>query len=131
MSFWSPFPFVRLIVPFSLGIVLAINHTKLYNIILIILLIIYFILCLHIKFNKLLITYRTRWIFGFFVQIFLFIYGFELASTSLSGDSKQFFKEDIPIYYTVQVLKPLSERASSFGGFVRVIGKKKDSDGKV
>ena len=131
MKFWSPFPFMRLLLPFVCGIVLSIHFNLKGNVPVIVFVILILLMLLHVLYGSILINFRTRWIFGFIVNVLLLLYGLNWGIQFLKPDyiqNEQEGNETSAIFY-VRVLKPLSERENSYRGIVRVISKKKTAIG--
>lgn len=116
MNPWGMLPFVRLIIPFILGIISGIKiflGIVFTNSILLGLLIFTFLI---IVFPGIFISYRSRWLFGTVAFVFLFLSGIKLTQTQSSKNNPYYFaqcnaKVD---YYVADIKEPLSGKSKSY-----------------
>ena len=124
MKIWHQYPFIRLIIPFILGIFIAIYIDQSIHIPLYILLGIFLIYSFVVILLKKKIHYRYRWIPGVLISLFLLFAGYEITilrtpKYNASNISNIAIKSNI---YLVQVTEPISERQHSFKIVAKSIG---------
>ncbi len=123
MNYWRTFPFVRILIPFILGIITAIIFDKEFHIPLFIFAFLFIIVLCSIFFLQKFIPFKFRWIYGFLLNILLFLLGFELSIQN----TEKFFEDNIlPIKNIEQkliceVLEPASETEKSYKIFARIV----------
>lgn len=76
---WSEFPFIRLVIPFILGITAAISSGFGFQINLIVFLIFIIIIGAYVFHLYKKTGYRFRWVFGAMISLFIFLCGFNLT----------------------------------------------------
>ncbi len=80
MTFWHQAPFVRLLIPFMAGIILAAFHPVLSFITIAIILLLFSIFIFLSFSNPLNSKYIFRWIYGMILNLLLFVSGYEITS---------------------------------------------------
>lgn len=116
MKIWHQYPFIRLIIPFIIGIFIAIHADQFHHFPFYILLSIFLSYLLILFFLKKKIHYRYRWISGIFIFFFLSLAGYEITllrtpkfnPTNITNIST---KSNL---YLIQLTEPISERQQSF-----------------
>ncbi|MDR2037868.1 MAG: ComEC family competence protein [Bacteroidales bacterium] len=88
-AFFHQTPFFRFLLPFIAGIVTGFYISIISGIWIITCIFIFIILCFLQRIWKKLVHFRTEWIFGILVYIFLFLTGISIASTPSSVHSDQ------------------------------------------
>lgn len=124
MKIWHQYPFIRLIIPFILGIFIAIYVDQSIHIPLYLLLGIFLTYSLIIILLKKKIHYRYRWIPGVLIFLILLFAGYEITiirtpKFNASNISNIAIK---PNNYLVQVTEPISERQHSYKIVAKLIG---------
>jgi competence protein ComEC len=116
MNNWNPYPFFRLIIPFAMGILLAININfqfeffRLYSLISLILLLFAVLIFYRVG------NWRNQWLSGFFIYLFVGFAGFALVHFN----SPKYNKSNISNldngydHFVIRITEPLSEKANSF-----------------
>ncbi len=110
------YPFVRLIIPFISGIIIGIKFLPGLPVSTNILLVLIFCCFLIILLPQIFITYRTRWLFGIIVFLFLLFSSVKLSQVRTLSNDPFFFqnvKNKID-YYVADISEPLSEKNRSY-----------------
>lgn len=110
MSVWKALPFVRLLLPFILGIVAAVYLSWEGGAILILFLFLPFL-------GNYFTGYRYRWVFGVLLSIALFLFGLQLVR--LMESDKELTEEEA--YYVVELLEQPQEKANSWKALARLL----------
>ncbi len=122
MRFWNRYPFFRLIIPFALGILAAINLPKPDFVSFFLIIIVNSALFLVALSLHLLLSFSYRWSQGFFIYLFAAVAGYSLTIVQTDryhhNHFAHFLKDEAQVI-VLRVSEPPSERARS----VRVFGK--------
>ena len=118
MISWFKYPFIRLLVPFAIGIMVAFSLNVFSveeNIIRILLIILFFLLISLIITSKLIRSYRYRWIFFLLLYIYLILLGFSFVKMRdfklIVNDITKI--DNIPKYYLARLCEcPMSKEKS-------------------
>lgn len=118
MISWFKYPFIRLLVPFAIGIMVAFSLNVFSveeNVIRILLIILFFLLISLIITSKLIRSYRYRWIFFLLLFVYLILLGFSFVKIRdfkliVNGITKI---DNIPKYYLARLCEcPMSKEKS-------------------
>ena len=128
MKIWHQYPFIRLIIPFILGIFIAIKIDLPFHLPLYILPAIFFIYFVVIFLFKKRINYSYRWISGVIIYLFLLLAGYELTllRTPKFNTSNISILADKSNFILVQLTEPISERQQTFKIVAKSIAYKDD-----
>lgn len=123
MKFWNQYPFVRLLIPFAAGILLAIHLPKPALLGSLNLILISGILFFLIIFSHLTKRYSLRWLPGLLINLFLLCSGYTLTVVQREfyhrDQLNQFVERENIIAF--RIAEPPSERAKSVRAFGEVI----------
>lgn len=124
MKIWHQYPFIRLIIPFVIGISVAIKNDQPFHLPLFILPTIFFIYFTTVLLFKKKRNYSFRWISGVLIYLFLLAAGFELTllRTPKFNSSNISKIDDQSNFLMVQVTEPISERQQTFKIVAKLIG---------
>jgi competence protein ComEC len=127
MQIWHQFPFVRILVPFLTGTLIAMNllvDVAILPLITGMLLILYLVLTLLIAGT---IPFRYRWIHGVVINGLLLALGYQLTieSTPVFKPHNIVHQDSMNLVY-VQITEPVVEKEKSYKIIVRALGGKKD-----
>ena len=123
MNYWRKFPFVRILIPFILGIISAFIFEKEMHISLIIFTVLFVFIFSSVFFLEKFISFKFRWIYGLLINVLFFVIGFELTVQN----TENFFENKIlPInnkerVIKCEVLEPASETANSYKVLARIL----------
>ena len=115
MNYWRKFPFIRILIPFILGIIIAIFSDTEFHIPLFIFVFLFVIILSSIFLLEKFISFKFRWIYGFLLSILLFLLGFELCIQN----TEKFFENNIlpnnngKQKIICEILEPASENEKS------------------
>ena len=123
MNYWRKFPFVRILIPFILGIISAFIFEKEIHISLIIFAVLFVFIFSSVFFLEKFISFKFRWIYGLLINVLFFIIGFELT---VQNTEKFFENKILPINnkeraIKCEVLEPASETANSYKVLARIL----------
>jgi competence protein ComEC len=129
MNYWREFPFIRILIPFILGIIIAIFSDTEFHIPLLIFAILFVIILSSIFFLQKFIPFKFRWIYGFLLNILLFLLGFELC---IQNTAKFYENNILPNKNGQQkiiceILEPASETNKSYKVLARIVCISNDS----
>lgn len=129
MNHWHKYPFIRLIIPFILGIILAKSHLNdLYTTSSIFLFLFTILIITGVK-RKLFSAYKNRWIYGILLNMFLLISGLFLAR--LHQDhlriEKNSLKEASAGFFICDISRPGAKKTNSVQYKARVKAFKNDN----
>ncbi len=118
MISWFKYPFIRLLVPFAIGIMVAFSLNVFSveeNVIRILLIILFFLLISLIITSKLIRSYHYRWIFFLLLYIYLILLGFSFVKIRdfklIVNDITKI--DNIPKYYLARLCEcPMSKEKS-------------------
>ena len=118
MISWFKYPFIRLLVPFAIGIMVAFSLNVFSveeNVIRILLIILFFLLISLIITSKLIRSYRYRWIFFLLLFVYLILLGFSFVKIRdfklIVNDITKI--DNIPKYYLARLCEcPMSKEKS-------------------
>lgn len=122
MRLWNRYPFFRLIIPFALGILVAINLSKPDFVTFFLLIVINSALFLAALSLHLFLTFSYRWSQGFFIYLFAAVAGYSLTIVQTDRYHHNHFAnflQDEAQVVVLRISEPPSERERS----VRVFGK--------
>lgn len=124
MKIWHQYPFIRLIIPFILGIYIAIYVDQSIHIPLVVLMGIFLSYFFVIFLIKKKIHYRYRWVPGVLIYLFLLLVGYELTILrNPKFDSSNILHiADKSNFFLIRVTEPISERQHSFKIVAKSIG---------
>ncbi len=120
MNFLSQVPFFRFLLPFVIGIVLAIatNTTVASSVYL--LWAFYAVLALMVMFRW-GGQYRWRWVAGLWINLVLLLAGFQLTTNHSDEPHPLYFSKNTQGIMVGEVLEPLEEKARSYKAVVEVV----------
>ncbi len=123
LNFWSQIPFLRILLPFLAGIIIAIYSGTQIKVFDYALLMLFALIVLHIIFKKLNYHYYISWIFGILVSAFLFISGFQLTTLNTEKYNSSHFsnysnKENL---YLVKTTETILEKEKSYKISIQVL----------
>ena len=115
MADWSKYPFVRMLIPFALGIWCFINLPPLHLAPSLLLIIALGLLFLSVATSLMLKRQRLNWFFGSVMACYLFIAGYALTNVHQAEIQKSFFRnfESDVTYYVARVYDCPTERGNS------------------
>jgi len=123
MKFWNQYPFVRLLIPFAAGILLAIHLPKpallgSLNLILLSGILLSLVILAHLT-KK----YSLRWLPGLFINLFLLCAGYTLTVVQREFYHRDQLSQivDKETIISIRITEPPSERTKSVRGFGEVI----------
>lgn len=138
MNSYGLFPFVRLLIPLVVGVLLGIKMVDRFNIpntFLIALIILAFII---VVFNKQFVTYKLRWVIGSIIFLYLFFAGAKLTSIKSFKYNPYHLNHivTVPDYYVALISDVLDEKKRSYKTiieleYVRLNGKWFPADAKI
>lgn len=122
LKIWSQIPFLRILIPFILGILFGIYFGFQNSILWYVLISIAFVISLLFYYSKFFIHYRTSWVFGVFINTLLFIFGFQLTVFNAGKFSSDHFSiySDSSEFQLVKVYQQPVEKEKIFKLFARV-----------
>ncbi|MBI9037364.1 MAG: ComEC family competence protein [Bacteroidales bacterium] len=123
MNYWRKLPFVRILIPFMLGIIAAIFFEKEIHIPFIMFAGLFVVIFSSVFFLEKFISFNFRWIYGFVINILFFVIGFELT---IQNTEKFFENKNLPALSYEQnikceVLEPASETERSYKVLARML----------
>ncbi len=121
MQLFNQFPLVRLIIPFMLGIIIAIQlNTSIHIPLFFILFLLSFFVILFIFYKK--ISFRFRWLNGFFIYLLLILTGYEITLQSNSSLKTDFFGKSISKnnFVIATIISPCEIKPNSIKFYVHV-----------
>ncbi|MCD4744913.1 MAG: DUF4131 domain-containing protein, partial [Bacteroidales bacterium] len=132
MNYWHQIPLFRLIIPFIIGIILAISFDSEIHIPLLLFIILSLFIAVFVFFSKKISNYKTRWLFGVIVYVLIFFLGFELTIIHTEKFHQSHFKN---LYnkgnlIIATVSEPIEEKENSNKTIIRVQFVKTDSTWK-
>jgi competence protein ComEC len=110
MSVWHTIPLLRLIIPFIAGIILGIEIDRELHVPWWFFALLFLSLAAFMRWPKVMIPYRHRWIMGALVHVILFLLGFELSIRNTEKYAPDHFSLLInpgaDHYYRVEITEP-------------------------
>ena len=133
MISWCKYPFIRLLIPFAIGIVLAFSLDSLLSeekTIRVLLIILFFLLISLIVISKLFKSYHYRWIFFLLLFIYLILLGFSFVKIKgfkliVNDISKM---DNIPKYYLARLSECPMMKKNSVKVMLNVFAFEDESD---
>jgi competence protein ComEC len=127
---WSEFPFIRLVIPFILGIIAAITSGFNFQINLLILVLFLTIIGAYVFFLYKKTGYKFRWLFGVMITVFIFLCGYNLTVQKTEKFSDDHFGKYAgkEVYAVVRIAEQPEIKENSSKTVVDVI-RVKDSTG--
>ncbi len=133
MISWFKYPFIRLLIPFAIGIVLAfqlrnICTTDTHVVFLLILLCIFLSICVIV--SVLIRDYRYRWIFAIVLNVFLLLLGFSFVKVRDYNINKDDISDlgFIPDYYVARLSESPTVKEKSVKVVVMLLGIESDDN---
>ena len=125
MIIWSKYPFIRILVPFAIGIIVAFSLKKLFNkedVICLLLIFLFLLLILLIVASELIKNYRFRWIFFVLLFLYFVLLGFSFVKIRtyklIVNDISE--NENIPKYYLARLVESPSINEKSVKAMLNV-----------
>ena len=129
MKIWHKFPMLRLLIPFSLGIIIAISFDVKINISLLIYFTLLTLISLIVFLPHQFYNYKYRWIFGVSIFLFLLLFGFQLTiiKTPKFDTDNCSHLPDNKYSIITNVIEPPSEKQNSYKIIGEIVSVKTDS----
>lgn len=120
---WKQYPFVKLLIPLCLGILVNMFIFPQINISIIPLLISYVLIIVILFLLSRYISYQYRWFTGLSVNLFLFFWGFALISANNELNKREHFSNltNEKAFYQVKINEPIEIKQNSVKIIVKVI----------
>ncbi|MEI6696077.1 MAG: ComEC/Rec2 family competence protein [Bacteroidota bacterium] len=119
---WKQYPFIKLFLPFSLGIACALNRAVLVVIPFLWIVLLFLICSIGIFLANHLISYRYRWLPGILITAFLFVSGFALCCLQNESNQPTHFSKIISDknLYIINITEPPEEKENSIKVVARI-----------
>jgi len=121
-------PFIRFFLPFVIGILIQINFHINFEYLYVIISLFLFIILTFLFRKKIVENYKTRWIFGIILNLFLFFSGSYLVEFHKFKTPEVLLNENI--IFTAQVIETVDEKEKSFKTIVKLISSLDSTDNK-
>lgn len=127
---WSEFPFIRLVIPFILGIIAAISSGFGFQINLLLFVVFLLIIGAYVFYFYKYTGFRFRWVFGAMIMVFIFLCGYNLTVLKTEKYRPDHFGKftDKEVYSVIKISEPPEIKENSVKAVVQVL-RIKDSVG--